>query len=369
MAKISRIAILAMLFSLASFCKAQTLITPDNDKLVYVGRVCTANPSAYTWSYPGVQIHAVVEGTSTVSIRTKAKCGDFMVEIDDREPYKIKVGEGSGTGLNLAETLVAKNLDKGQHRLTLTYVVEGLTLKPVFYGLLLEREGRLAEQLPQLPERKIEFIGNSITCSLGIEYPEPGNPKSSFANENQYYSYEAIACRELNAQCFVVARSGIGVYRNSGGKPAGDKDVLPAYYPYTHFQLGGDRWDFSRFTPDVVCINLGTNDTSNPSYSVDLLAKGYDNFLKTIRGNYPNAKIVLLTGTMRVGQRLADMKTAQKRAIEWANQRGDNDIYRLDFTPADGSLGYGQYKHPSARQHQQMARELIPFLKKIMNWD
>ena len=368
MAKLYKAFVLSIFSFVAMSIQAQSFIKPSNDELVYVGRVCTTDPNAYTWSYPGMQIHAVFEGTSTVSIWTKAKCGDFMVEIDNMPPYKIKVGEGSGVDQRRVETLVADNLDKGPHRLTLTYVVEGLTLKPIFYGLQLGTEGRLVEK-PQLPERKIEFIGNSITCSLGIEYPEPGNPKSSFANENQYYSYEAIACRELNAQCFVVARSGIGVYRNSGGKPTGDKDVMPAYYPYTHFQLGGDRWDFNRYTPDVVCINLGTNDTSNPSYSVDLLAKGYDNFLKTIRNNYPKAKIVLLTGTMRVGQRLADMKTAQKRAIESAKQRGDNEIYRLDFTPADGSLGYGQYKHPSAAQHQQMARELVPFLRNIMNWD
>lgn len=44
------------------------------------------------------------------------------------------------------------------------------------------------------------------------------------------------------------------------------------------------------------------------------------------------------------------------------------DLYRLDLTPADGSLGYGTAMHPSLRQHTKMAEELTAFLRQIMNW-
>ena len=76
----------------------------------------------------------------------------------------------------------------------------------------------------------------------------------------------------------------------------------------------------------------------------------------------------MLTGTMRTGQRLADMKKAQDEAMEDAHRRGDMEVYRFDFTPADGSLGYGSFKHPSLRQNEQMANELVPFIKKITGW-
>ena len=120
----------------------------------------------------------------------------------------------------------------------------------------------------------------------------------------------------------------------------------------------------------MVCINLGTNDTTLPKYRTDLLTKAFCKFLRDVRDHYPHAKIVLLTGTMlKAGsQRLADLQQAEDDAMADAKRRGDNEVYRFDFTPADGSLGYGTHKHPSMRQHEQMAEELTAFLQRLMNW-
>ena len=41
-------------------------------------------------------------------------------------------------------------------------------------------------------------------------------------------------------------------------------------------------------------------------------------------------------------------------------------VYRFDFTPIDGSLGYGTDWHPSLQRHQKMADELTPFLQKLI---
>lgn len=51
-----------------------------------------------------------------------------------------------------------------------------------------------------------------------------------------------------------------------------------------------------------------------------------------------------------------------------AADQGMTDLYRLDLTPADGSLGYGTAMHPSLRQHTKMAEELTAYLRQIMNW-
>ncbi|MDE5868909.1 MAG: lipase, partial [Muribaculaceae bacterium] len=171
------------------------------------------------------------------------------------------------------------------------------------------------------------------------------------------------------AQCQVVARSGIGIYRNNNGNVMGDKNVMPAIYPYMQFAMSGEKWDFSKYTPDVVCVNLGTNDTTNPRYEISLLTDAYKKFLKTLRGHYPNAKIVLLTGTMLKGQRLADVKKAHQDAIADAKARGDNEVYSFDFTPDDGSLGKGVFNHPSRKRHEKMAEELVPFIREITGWE
>ena len=337
----------------------KTNFVPASDsRLAYVGRMSLKGQCA-SWTYPGLQIHAAFTGTS-LRMKTSPACGFFMVEIDDREPFKIEASETDSV------LLVADGLGAGEHRVALTYAIEGLLKHPKFYGFLLDDEATLCQR-PQLPERKMEFIGNSITCAYGIE-GDGSEKKFSYSQQNVYYAYESLVARALNAQCQIVARSGIGIYRNNNGNVRGDKNVLPALYPYTQFGMGGERWDFSRYQPDVVCVNLGTNDTTHPSYETSLLTTAFKQFLVTLRGHYPHAKIVLLTGTMLKGQRLEDVKRAQQAAIDDAVRRGDDEVYRFDFSPADGTYGYGTHKHPSKRQHAHMAEELIPFIRKITGW-
>ncbi len=338
----------------------KTNFVPATDsRLAYVGRVSLSGGCA-AWTYPGLQIHACFTGTS-LRMKTSSGSGFFMVEINDKAPFKVESAGGDSL------LLLAEGLSEGTHRVTVTYAIEGLLKHPKFYGFYLDEAGALCDR-PQLPTRKMEFIGNSITCAYGIE-GDGSEKKFSYSQQNVFYAYETLVARAFDAQCQIVARSGIGIYRNNNGNVRGDKNVLPALYPYTQFGMGGEKWDFSRYQPDVVCVNLGTNDTTNPSYDTNLLADAFKKFLVTLRGHYPKAKIVLLTGTMLKGQRLEDLKHAQQVAIDDAVRRGDMEVYRFDFTPADGTYGWGTHRHPSKRQHAHMAEELIPFIRKITGWE
>ncbi len=79
-------------------------------------------------------------------------------------------------------------------------------------------------------------------------------------------------------------------------------------------------------------------------------------------------KIVLLSGPM-LGQKENELeKGVLDRICKDFCKKGDREIYRFDFTPQTGSLGYGASGHPSKAQHRLMADELLPFLRKIMNW-
>ena len=68
------------------------------------------------------------------------------------------------------------------------------------------------------------------------------------------------------------------------------------------------------------------------------------------------------------GQQLETAKQTMDKAAMLARAEGDEKVYRFDFTPQDGSLGYGASYHPSREQHQKMADELIPWRKKTMGW-
>lgn len=333
-------------------------IKADNEELSWVGRVDLKRGFA-DFTFPGVQMHTSFTGSS-LQLLTKANSGYFVVEIDNRPAFKIQ-----STKTDSLLTL-ATNLGKGKHKAVVTLVSEGYEMQPRIYGVYVDKGATVSR--PPLPERKIEFIGNSITCGYGNEAM---SEKCGFdyATENQWNAYGALTARKLNAQCFVVARSGIGIYRYFGAPREGTDYNMPNTYKYTQFGQKGELWDFSRFTPSVVCVNLGTNDTSLDNYDTERLTNGYVEFVKTLRSHYPKAKIVLLTGTMMSGKPLEDVKRALDTAQKAAADRGDSNVYRFDMTPIQNGEGvYGADWHPSSASHQRMADELSAYLKRLMNW-
>ncbi len=335
---------------------ASTFVKASDERFVYMGRISRANPDVVAWTYPGVQIICRFTGTS-VSMKTNPGSGFYIVQIDNREPFKVELKKG-------VETLsLAKNLDGGEHDLRIIYAIEGHGKKPVFHGLFLDDGAQLLDP-PSLPERKIEFIGNSITCGYGIE----GNGKEKtfyYSLQNFCLTYAYLTAQALQAQYHVVARSGIGVYRNYMGKIP--EQIMPFIYPHTMYTTKGEQWDFSLYQPDVVCVALGTNDTTG-SYTVNGLTGGFRRFVAQLREHYPTAKIVFLVGPMMSQKRRADLKTAQQTVIDEYAATGDNAIFSFEFQESDKALGMGSQGHPNAAHHAQMAQELIPYLSQLMGW-
>ncbi len=337
-----------------------TVIPASDPNIQYIGRVNFNNPDSPMFTYPGVQINACFEGTSLRMI-AKPESGYFMATIDGSEAFKVAF-----TGVNDSLVTLAVALPQGRHTVRLMYCIEGLNRRPEFRGFVLDEGCRLLPP-PALPERKIEFIGNSITCGYGSESMNAPDPFED-ATENHYYTYAAITTRNLNAMDYVVARSGIGAYRCYDGAREGTPNQMPKQYEYTNFDDFSQTWDFNRYTPQVVCINLGTNDLSTPNFDIRLFAEAYSTFLGNVRKHYPKAKIVLLTGCMLNGKELELQKQTLDQIQADARKNGDNEVYRFDFTPQNGDLKYGASWHPSYWQHQKMAAELTAYLRVLMGW-
>lgn len=339
----------------------ETFVPASDARVQYVGRVDFTNPEAPIFTYPGVQIIAGFEGTS-IRMKAKPKSAFYMAQIDNNEPFKVDFFNQEDSLL-----LLAQGLSEGKHTLKLMHITEGYELRPEFYGFMLD-PGKDLTEAPALPQHKIEFIGNSITCGYGVEATEATDP-FNYNTENHYLSYAALTAKALEAQHLVVARSGIGIFRNYNGPYDGNPEkAMPALYKYTNFNDTTELWDYSQYTPDVVCVNLGTNDTSAGRYNKTKLREAYNAFLQTLRKRYPQAKIVLLSGCMLSGQRMKDVEDAQDAVVKEANNRGDKQVYRFTFPAQDGSLGYGANYHPSIQQQEKMANELTPFLRELMGW-
>ena len=348
-----------------------TIISPTDKHIQYTGRISFTNPERPAFNFPGIQIRAAFEGTS-LRMLAKPNSGYFMAQIDKAEPFKVAFRGERDSLVTLATALA-----DGVHTVKLMYAIEGYEFFPEFWGFVLD-EGKNLVEAPALPSRKIEFIGNSITCGYGNE----GLKKEEhfdYATENHYYSYASITARNLDAQHWVVARSGIGAYRNYNGPKTGNPESnMLAQYEHIGYAWKpelrkeatflSEKWDFNRYQPDVVCINLGTNDLSTSNYDVKLLKQNYHKLLKTVRQHNPKAKIVFLTGTMLYDKEMELQRQILNEVAAEAKKAGDKEIYRFDMAPISGDEWYGNDWHPNVYMDEKMAGELTAYLRSLMNW-
>lgn len=218
---------------------------------------------------------------------------------------------------------------------------------------------------------KIEFIGDSITCGYGVEGTL--QDKYSTHNENATKAYAYKTAMKLGADYSLVSLSGYGII---SGYTSGEKvevQQLPKYYTkfgnsYGTFNLGKKPkdidWDFSKFTPDMVVINLGTNDnsyTKNDPAKCEEYVQGYIEFLKVIREKNPNATILCVLGVM--GQELyPSIETAVERFRE---ETKDEKVFSFMLDQQANANGYAVDYHPTEASHEHASDQMVEVIKQI----
>lgn len=333
----------------AGFCHAEKFIPATESHIRYMGRSLTTAEGHKAFNFPGFTAMLNFTGPS-LSMATSPGSGYFVVEIDSLPPRKVHY-DSCDSLLTLAD-----NLAPGPHSARITYAIEGYQFQPRLKGFGI---ADTATALPATEKNrlKIEFIGNSMTCGYGTDAASEKD-HFSYATENHCRSFAHLTGRALDADVNIVARSGIGVYRNYDGPREGSPTgTMAQEYDKTMIYDDSAPWDFTTFQPDIICINLGTNDLSTGNYDIALYEKAYSGFLDHVRAMNPKAKIVLLTGSMLTGRELAKVKAVLDRIA-----RGRKEVYRFDFSPITGKYGYGADWHPSAARSRVMADELVRFL-------
>lgn len=220
----------------------------------------------------------------------------------------------------------------------------------------------------------IEFIGDSITCGYGVD-DEDKNHHFSTATEDVTKAYAYRTAEALGADYSMVSISGYGII---SGYTEGDTPIkaqtIPQYYEKLGFSYGdfgldkphNYKWDFPR-QPDLIVVNLGTNDDSYCKDNADKqneYREGYVEFLKKIRANNPDAKILCTLGIM--GDRL--FPVIEQAVADYTAETGDSNIDTMKFTPqSEAEDGIVADFHPSAKTHAKAAEKLTEKIKSILN--
>jgi hypothetical protein len=300
--------------------------------------------------YSGCAIRTRFTGTSVEMLMKDDSMRNLFTIVLDDSVFVRSMNEPDSS------YLLASGLKDTIHSLNIIRRTEWHAGNNVFLGLRLDPRQKVLP--PEVSDRNIEFIGNSYTCGYGNEgLSQTENFK--FETENNYLSFGAITTRELNAEYVAVCRSGIGIVQGYGGL----RDFnMPAVYDEIIVN-NPVKWDYKQQVPNLVVVDLITNDLSAPLDSLEFTGK-YLDFIKRIRNNYSNAAILCLAGPSSPGNQWLKVQN-YIHAIVNESAKTDNNVHYFEFTPFEM---HGSDWHPNVAEHRKMADELNPFIRNLMKW-
>lgn len=322
----------------------------------YVGRMDWSDERGPVLSWAGSSITVRFEG-SAIALQMKiTERNDTWLDliVDGGEARKIHVD-----GLNDGIIEVAQDLDPTVvHTLEVYKRTEAMFGTVQFLGFTLPKGGQFLSPPAHL-DRKIELIGDSISVGSGNEGKD-GDP-SIAEHENNNLAYGSIAAQALNAEIHTIAISGIGLAVNYGEERI---NTMLDQYERVNPLHSNKEWDFTQWIPDVVVINLGTNDNNYSTEEAEFLEK-YEGFVARIRSRYPDAHIFLSLGPFN----LMPTKERVLTVFGKLHQEGDNKVHYLMYEPANTARdGLGETGHPNTITHKHMSDDLIRQIKEQTGW-
>ncbi len=343
---------------------------PSEVPLLWEGRIDRRDPDAPRFAWPASGFRLRFHGTGLVlRLRDVAyedviRDDDYLaVYVDERAPITIALRQGT------LDYPVAHSLPPGEHRVRVLKRTETEVGTVTLIGLGLEGRGRFLAE-PPARSRRVLAIGDSITAGYGIDGPDAFcHYGAGTANATRTYTF--LAAEALEAEYQAIAWSGRGVERNFDPS-------LPERVPELFERLLGDQptpsFDHATYVPDVIVVNLGTNDLSRPDADRAPFYVAMRSFVQRLRQLHPRAELVLAVGPM-----LADDYPPNSRALTKARRsllgiaterraRGDRHITVLELHGAMPDEGYGCDYHPSLRTHQRMAEALEAHLRARLGW-
>lgn len=238
---------------------------------------------------------------------------------------------------------------------------------------------------------KIEFVGDSITSGEGIigaQGEEDWIPMWFSATSN----YTALTANALNAEYRVLSQSGWGVFTSWDNNPHCN---MADKYEKVCGVLNGERNkalgalqenDFASWQPDVIVVNLGTNDAAafdQPQWKDEVTGETHKqrrnedgsfheedlkafemaivNFLIKLRRYNKKAQIVWAYGMIGI-----PMMPSIYRAVEvYYEKTGDKKVSVFQL-PNTTEATMGSRFHPGTLSHQKAATELTEYLREFL---
>lgn len=331
-------------------------ITAEHENFNYSGRINWQDPQAPAFAFPGTVVEFKFTGTSLKLELTEDNwnSGNYLDVYLDNNPDPITIELKPNNGQPVVYD-IAEGLDNQVHQVVLVKRTDYVKGEFNFHGIIID-----GELLPAEPDskRKIEVYGDSISSGAAVEYEVPGVQDPQGSNDylsNAYYSYASILARESNAELSLVTQSGAPLMNGFGYWH--DGTGAESFYDKLKPLKDAPVWDFSNYTPDLVIIALGQNDSATIQIGRDMSAEvwkdHYKKLIANLRAKYPNSYFVGMFPNM-FHDRAWDTYIIEAIA-EYRSEHNDDRVFSLiheQVTPG----------HPRISEQQQMADTLKEFI-------
>lgn len=355
-----------LLALVAMICMCGTMATAadkrvsagDKNQVSFTGRVQHLQDGSVRYDWTGVYMQTQFTGTRIAAVLSDEGTSYHNVFVDGKWTKKIKV-----SGTEPQTIVLADKLAKGTHTLRLQKCTEGEFGCTTVKELVADKNATLTAVKPT--GRFIEVIGDSYTCGYGTESDSRKDP-FKLETENCNLAYGCLVARYFNADYALVAHSGHGIVRHYGDSVQVSINNMPDRWKRVFDDHGDEAYDYKAYTPQLVIINLGTNDfspTAIPTSSQ--YVNGYVKLIKDIKAQYGNDTAVLCVTPHSASTYLkAALAELGKEALKL------NKVYMANIMDNVVNLDtdLGASWHPNYKGQCKIAMSLIPQVSTIMGW-
>ncbi|PKB17800.1 SGNH/GDSL hydrolase family protein [Flavobacterium sp. 5] len=342
-------------------------VNAQNKQFVLAGRVEPLGDSKVMLIGPASSVSFDFEGNacaiSLQNVDTYDHQNYVSLELDGQYVGRIKIEKGELKSYPV--TVSSKNK---KHHLAIYKATEAANGGVLFAGTT----AKVIESATPKSKKKIELIGDSITCGYGNDLSTiPCGSGDWYDQHNAYWAYGPILSRALNADFVLSSVSGYGMYRNWNDDHI-EEPNLPDVYQNLYLNKDSSKPYNFAFQPDLVSICLGTNDLSDGDgkkarlpFNEEKYVSNYIDFIKVVYKHTPNTRIILLTSPMVSGDKNVTLVKCLKKVIQtFENDKAHQPIALFEFQPmSPKGCGY----HPDIADDKVMADQLIPVFKKLLN--
>ena len=206
-------------------------------------------------------------------------------------------------------------------------------------------------EAPEDRELYLEFFGDSLTSAFGnIGKPSDPEPCDIPKYQDATQSYGYLVAEALNADCSILAMSGVGLATGHY-----EKHFLHYFSKFSH-KRGNTEFNFEGArVPNIAVVRLGSNDFSVGCTKEQYVSRAKE-LVDYIRNGYKtDVPIIWMHGS-----RGGDFNTwLQEISDYYGGEAGG--FYLLELGWRDHGVGAGG--HPSVASHEANAETLLTFIK------